>query len=116
LGLLQLLDPGRYVNRSDDRKCQASLLTPGEELAARPGIGPAGVQITDVGGEELDVLPPGCLSAGTRCTAGAPIIFGRGSRVGAVRTGKVAPSLMIRCASPGDVPAVFPAALADIEN
>ena len=43
---------GRMVVRR-----QAAILAPGEEPAARTGIGPARVRVADVGGEEFDVAP-----------------------------------------------------------
>ena len=41
--LLQLVHPGRHVERPDGREREAALLAPGEEPAARAGIGAARV-------------------------------------------------------------------------
>ena len=48
--------------RPDRRQRQAALVAPGEETAARPGIGPARVRVADVGGEEFDVAPGGLVA------------------------------------------------------
>ena len=60
--LLQLLHPGRHVERPDRRERQAAIFAPGEEPGARPGISPARVVVVDVGGEEFDVAPAGLLA------------------------------------------------------
>jgi hypothetical protein len=54
---LQLLNIGGNVMRPDRAERQAALLAPAEELAAGPGVGPAGV-----GGEELDIAPTGLVT------------------------------------------------------
>ena len=60
--LLQLLYPGRNIERPDDREPESALLAPGEEPITRAGVGPARVVIVDVGGEELDIAPAGLVA------------------------------------------------------
>src|SRR5271168_3292754 len=55
VGLLECLYIGGDIERPDRGERQATVLAPGEEPAARPRIGPAGVGVADVGGEEFDI-------------------------------------------------------------
>src|SRR5205807_8284688 len=48
---------GGDIERSDRSERKATLLAPGEESGARPGIGAARVRVADVGGEEFDIAP-----------------------------------------------------------
>ena len=59
MGLLERLYIGGDIERPDRGQRQAAIFAPGEELAARPRIGPARVRVADVGGEEFDVAPGG---------------------------------------------------------
>jgi hypothetical protein len=59
---LQLLYIGGDVVRADGREREAALLAPAEELAARPGIGPARVRVADIRGEEFDIAPAGLVA------------------------------------------------------
>jgi hypothetical protein len=60
--LLQLLHPSRHVERANGREREATIFAPGEEPGAGSGISPARVVVVDVGGEELDVAPAGCVA------------------------------------------------------
>ena len=60
--LLQLLDPGRHVERPDRRQREAAIFAPGEEPGARARVSAARVRVADVGGEEFDVAPGGLLA------------------------------------------------------
>ena len=60
--LLQLVHPGRHIERPDGGERQPALFAPGEEPAAGAGVGPARVVVVDVGGEEFDVAPAGLVA------------------------------------------------------
>ena len=55
--MLQLLDIGADIMRPDRRRRQAAILAPGEEPAAGPCIGPAGMRVADIGREEFNIAP-----------------------------------------------------------
>ena len=59
MGLLERLYICGDIVRPDRGQRQAAVLAPGEEPAARAGVGPTRVRVADVGGEELDVAPAG---------------------------------------------------------
>jgi hypothetical protein len=53
---------GGDIVRPDRGKRQTALVAPGEKSVARVGIGPAGVRVADVRGEEVDVAPGGLVA------------------------------------------------------
>ena len=62
-GFLQRLDIGRDMQRLDiDQLGDAALFEPGEERAARPVIGHAGVLVADRGGEEFEEAARGMVA------------------------------------------------------
>jgi hypothetical protein len=62
VGLLKRLDIGGDVGWPDGDQRQAAVLAPGEEPAARPGIGSTGVRVVDVGAKEFGVASAGLLA------------------------------------------------------
>jgi hypothetical protein len=74
VAVLKRLYMGGNVGWPDGGQRQAAALAPGEEPAARPGIGPARVRVADVGAKEFGVAPAACsaasvISAGTTHSA-----------------------------------------------
>lgn len=89
MGLLAGLDIGGDVIRADRAKGQAVLITPGEEFAARTGIGPGrlfGLRMLAV--KKVDVAPSGLLAGDgdqyrDEICVGQPV--GHGGRLGKTR-------------------------------
>ena len=46
----------------DRSEAAALCFTPVEERGARPGVGPPGIRVADIGGEEIDVAPGGLIA------------------------------------------------------
>jgi hypothetical protein len=59
--LLKLFHPGSDIKGSNGGERQPALFAPGKKPAAGARIGPPGVIVVDIGGEEFDVAPIGSI-------------------------------------------------------
>ena len=108
MAMAEILDISRDVDRADSGNRGRTVgLQPGTECADRPHVGPAGVRVSELGGEELEETVGGavarCRDEGGSLCGGKSIELGHGIAVVGVKPSITASLSLLSGTSTGSI-------------